>query len=160
MRKLFIFSLVCILSGFMLIACQRDDGVRAGYEQGSDTYQPRTAPKPEAMPGKAGNQEIRGELIRVDAPRRTFSIRIENGMEQTFKFDDHTTVMGLEAPPVRTPGQAEATIASRVRDLVGKEGSEVTIQWKEDGEAAKLATIVAVTQVNVSKPARKGTKKR
>jgi hypothetical protein len=157
MKKLFIFSVIW-LSAFMLIACQRDDGVRAGSEQASDTYQPRTAPK-QIVQDNTRSQEIRGELIRVDVERRTFSIRVETGMEQTFKFDNKTTVTGMDFRPSRVPGKEEAELANRVRDLVGKEGSEIIVQWKEDGGAAKLATTVTVTDMATPKP-RKGTKKR
>lgn len=158
--KKFIIPLMCVLSGLMLMACQRDEGVSANNGQGTDTYQPRTAPKAQTMPGTQEKQEVSGELIRVDVPRRMFSIRVENGMEQTFTFDDHTVVMGLETPPVQTPARAEATIASRMRDLVGKEGSELTIQWSEHGEGAKMATHVAVTQISTMKSTRKRAKKR
>jgi hypothetical protein len=161
MRKLFIYIVICVMSGALLLACQRDEGVQAGYEQGSDTYQPRTAPKAGAVPANTRPQEIRGELIRVDVERRTFSIRVETGMEQTFKFDDHTMVMGMEgAVPGRNPAAADGVARNRIRDLVGKDGSEVTVQWKEDGDAAKLASQVTVTQLGTAKPRNKAGKKK
>ena len=43
---------------------------------------------------------LQGELLRVDMAGKTISVRVENGMEQTFKFDDNTTVMGLEGQPL------------------------------------------------------------
>jgi hypothetical protein len=72
-------------------------------------------------------------LVSVDVLGKTFVIRVENGMEQTFQFDDNTEVMGLE-------GQ------SRVRNLIGKEGSELAVQFQNDGDD-KIATRVDVTQV-------------
>jgi hypothetical protein len=159
MKKLFIFSLIWFCA-FMMVACQRDEGVQAGYEQGSETYQPRPAGSATATSPQSRSQEIRGELIRVDAERRTFSIRVETGMEQTFKFDDVTTVMGLDAVPGRPPTAAESNRAPRVRDLAGKEGSEVTIQWREDTGEAKMATQVTVTQLKANKPARRAVKKK
>ena len=49
MKKFVIFSFVCILSGLMLAACQREQGVQAGNEQGrTGEYQPRSAPTGEA----------------------------------------------------------------------------------------------------------------
>src|SRR5438093_4146327 len=98
MKKFVIFSFVCILSGLMLIACQREQGVQAGNEQGRSNeqgqtgeYQPRTAPSGEAQqnqaqPGEAQQgQEINGELLRMDMPGKTMTVRVNNGMEQTFK---------------------------------------------------------------------------
>jgi hypothetical protein len=76
---------------------------------------------------------------------KTFSIRVDNGMEQTFKFDNDTMVLGL---------QGKATI----RDLIGKEGSEVTVQWR-DQDGAKMASRVDVTQISASRSTRRTSKK-
>src|SRR5215467_4951736 len=129
MKKTFMCFLFCLASCLMLIGCQRDRGVYAG----NDDYQPRPAPPVEAQP----KLDIEGELVRVNIPAKTFVVRVENGMEQTFKFDDSTEVMGLDG-------------RSHVRDLVGKEGSEVTVQSQEDGET-KMATRVDVTQLSTAK---------
>src|SRR5437867_13084192 len=103
MKKFFILSLVCILSGLMLAACQREQGVQAGNEQGrTGEYQPRSAPSGEAEQSQAQQgqarqgQEMTGELQRVDMAGKTISVRADNGLEQTIKFDDNTTVMGVE----------------------------------------------------------------
>src|SRR5437870_12121204 len=93
MKKFTVFSLICFLSGFMLIACQRDRGVHAGND--SDTYQPRRAPARHVT----ADQGIKGELLRVDVGGKTVSVRLENGMVQTFKFDNDTIVSGLENQP-------------------------------------------------------------
>jgi hypothetical protein len=141
MKKFVILSFVCLLSVFMLVACQRDQGVQAGYEQGkTGTYQPRPATKGEVEQ----NPEMNGELQRVDMAAKTISIRVDNGMEQTFKFDDNTMVMGLE------PSKAGKTGNASIRSLVGKEGSEVTVQWRDE-DGAKVATHVNVTQVSTAK---------
>src|SRR5438552_18890449 len=106
MTKFFILSLVCILSGLMLAACQREQGVQAGNEQGrAGEYQPRSAPSGEAEQSQAQQgqaqqgQEMTGELQRLDISGKTISVRVDNGMEQTFKFEDNTMVMGLEGRP-------------------------------------------------------------
>src|SRR5437660_5115880 len=156
MKKYVILSFVCILSVFMLVGCQRDEGVQAGNEQGNTgTYQPRPAPKA-AEPGQ--NQEISGELQRVDMAAKTISIRVDNGMEQTFKFDDSTMVMGLEGqqPQANAPSKAGKTSNAAIRNLAGKEGSEVTIQWRDEN-GAKMATQINVTQVSSSKRTRSST---
>jgi hypothetical protein len=150
------------VSVFILVGCQRDQGVQAGNEQGNTgTYQPRPAPKaePGQNKGELGqNQEISGELQRVDMAAKTISIRVDNGMEQTFKFDGNTMVMGLEGqqPPATNPSKAGKATNASIRNLAGKEGSEVTIQWRDDG-GAKMATQVNVTQVSTSKRSRNST---
>jgi len=132
-KKLLIFALICILSGFMSIACQREQTVEASGEQGrTDTYQPRPASKGEAMSG---------ELLRVDMGKKTFSIRAENGMEQTFKFSDQTSIEGIGS---RQP---------QLRSLQGKEGSLVTVQGKDEG-GAKAAVNVNVTDLEVKRTSR------
>src|SRR6185295_5892006 len=151
MKKFNVFSLICILSGFMVIACQRDRGVYAGNE--SDTYQPRPAPVLNT------SSDVKGELIRVDMAGKMIAVRVENGMEQTFKFDDNTTLKGLDGQPPASPAQAGKTNASPLRNLAGKEGSEVTVQWHDDS-GARMATNIDVTQVSTSHNTRRAGKKR
>ncbi len=168
MRKVFMLTFICILSGLMLFACQRDEGVRAGNEQGTDTYQPRRttegegrpgsipatpAPGTTGTPGTTGqmNQDIRGELARVDMGGKTITVRLENGVEQTFKLDDTTIVIGLDRQQAK-PGMG----ATSTRNLVGKEGSEVVVQWV-DVNGAKTAAHVNVVDVRSS---RQGSRKR
>src|SRR5438128_9216493 len=158
MTKFFILSFVCILPGVMLAACQRERGVQAGNEQGrAGEYQPRSAPSGEAEQSQAQQgqaqqgQEMTGELQRVDMAGKTISIRVDNGMEQTFKFDDNTMVAGLEgqAQP-NAPAKTGKTTNAMIRNLVGKEGSEVNVQWRDEN-GAKVATHVDVTQVSTAK---------
>jgi hypothetical protein len=131
--KGFVLPLIGILSGLMLIGCQRDRGVYAGNE----TYQPR----PSRTSRKPAIQDIHGELIRLDLPKNLLVLRVSNGMEQTFEFDDATYVMGLRQSKLP------------VRNLVGKEGSEVIVEWQEvDG--IKKAQRIDVTQLSTSKASR------
>ena len=142
MKKFVVLSFVCVLSALMLFACERNQGVQAGYEQGNTgTYQPRPVPPPK---GEVQLNEMTGELQRVDMGGKTFSIRVDNGMEQTFKFDNDITILGLQ-------GKAS------VRDLIGKEGSELTVRWT-DADGAKMATRVDVTQISTARSSRR-TKK-
>ncbi len=168
MKKVVILSFICILSGLLLVACQRDQGVQAGNEGNEQNrpgeYQPRSAPTDEtqqnqvhqdhAQPG----QQSTGELKRMDMAAKTITIRVDNGMEQTFKFDDNTVVMGLEeqSQPSAPSKSGKATNAS-VRNLAGKEGSEVTVQWRDEN-GAKMATQINVTQVSTSKNPRNAPK--
>jgi hypothetical protein len=139
----------CFFSGLILAACQRDNNVHAG----NDEYHPRPAVKK-----SVANQEITGELVQVDTKKNTLIVRLDNGMEQTFQFDEDTSVAGLDdntPPPMRQkPGNM---INTDIRNLVGKEGSEVTVEWRADGDA-KTATHIDVTQVITSKSPRKSRK--
>ena len=165
MKKFVIFSFVCILSGLMLAACQREQGVQAGNEQGrTGEYQPRSAPSGEAEQSEAQQgqaqqgQEMTGELQRVDMAGKTITVRVDNGMEQTFKFDDNTMVMGLEGQPQANASSKSGKAANAsIQNLVGKEGSEVTLQWRDENNA-KTAARVNVTQISTSKKGKtKGT---
>jgi hypothetical protein len=149
MKKFVILSFVFLISGFLLFACERSQGVQAGYEpNNTGTYQPRPAPKGEVEQ----NEEISGELQHVDMAAKTISIRVNNGMEQTFKFDNDTAVMGLES-------QAGKTGKPSLRDLMGKEGSEVSVQWRDSG-GAKMATRIDVTQISTSRAPRRTAKRK
>src|SRR5438552_822042 len=89
MKKFVIFSFVCILSGLMLAACQREQGVQAGNDQGrTGEYQPRSAPTGEAEQRQAQQgqaqqgQEMTGELQRVDMAGKTITVRVDNGRSE------------------------------------------------------------------------------
>jgi hypothetical protein len=145
MKKFVILSFVCVMCGLMLFACERNEGVQAGNDQSNTgTYQPRPAPAPKGEVEQ--NQEISGELQHVDMAAKTVSIRVDNGMEQTFKFSVDTAVMGLE-------GQAGKPGKASVGNLMGKEGSEVTVQWRDDN-GAKMATHIDVTQISTARSPR------
>ena len=137
---------VPLIAGLMLSACQRDNSVHAG----NDEYKPRPAIKKVVE-----NQEVSGELVRIDPKKKMLVVRLANGMEQTFEFDEDTSVAGLddsEKPPMRQkPGNM---INPDIQNLIGKEGSEVTVEWRADGDA-KIATHVEVTQVITAKNPRK-----
>ena len=142
MRKLVILLFVSAVSALILFACERQQSVQAGSEQANTgTYQPRPAPPPKGEIEQ--NPEMSGELQRIDMGRKGFSIRVDNGMEQTFKFDDDTMVMGLE-------GQQLKTGSASMRNLIGKEGSEVTVRWRES-DGGKVATHVDVTQISTAR---------
>jgi hypothetical protein len=133
----------------MLAACQRDQGVQAGSE--GDTFQPRPAAT-EAEIGRAVNQEMKGELVRVDTAGKAIAIRVENGMWQTFKYDDSTVVEGLQEQQKKATKSGK-TSKIGVRNLAGKEGSEVAVRWIEQ-DNGKWATKVEVTQLSTAR--RKG----
>ena len=142
----------CLVSGLMLAACQRDNSVHAAND--NDDYQPRPAVKK-----IVANQEITGDLVGVDTKKNTLVVRLDNGLEQTFQFDEQTSVAGLDnsaqTPMRQKPGN---TINPDVRNLLGKEGSEVTVEWRPDGDT-KIATNVDVTEVITPKAPRKARKR-
>jgi hypothetical protein len=141
---------VPLIAGLMLSACDRDNSVHAG----NDEYKPRPAVKK-----KVENQEVTGELVRTDPKKKMLVVRLDNGMEQTFEFDEHTSVAGLgnsvQTPMPQKPGKM---INPEVGNLIGKEGSELTVEWRADGDA-KIATHVEVTQLITAKSPRKARRR-
>src|ERR1051326_2567018 len=111
MRKFVILLFVCAVSALMLFACEREQAVQPGSKQANTgTYQPRLAPPPKGEIQQ--NPEMSGELQRVDMGVKTFSIRVDNGMVQTFKFDDdrseeHTSE--LHSLPTRRSADLDST---------------------------------------------------
>jgi hypothetical protein len=140
---------VSLIAGMMLSACRRDNSVHAG----NDEYKPRPAVKKIVE-----NQEVSGELVSIDPKKKMLVVRLDNGMEQTFEFDEGTSVAGLDnslqTPTRQKPGN---NINPEIGNLIGKEGSEVTVEWRADGDA-KIATHVEVTQVITAKTPRKARK--
>jgi len=136
MKRVLIYFVVCFFTGLLVLGCER--GVRAGREGEPETYQPRPSPQQPATATRA-DADVKGELMRVDLKNNAIMVRAQNGMEQTFKFNDQTMVHGLEK--------------QGVRNLIGKEGSEITVSWKEEA-GAKMATMVSVNDL-VSKKKRR-----
>jgi hypothetical protein len=137
MKKFIRFSIACIVPGLMLIACQHDESVFAGNAE--NVYQPRLSPAGKFYK-KITVDEVQGELIRVDVPMKTIAVRMENGIVQTFRFNENTMVVGLDD--------------NSVSNLEGKEGSEMTVRWSDKAEP-KMATNVGVTQIIIAKPSRR-----
>jgi hypothetical protein len=148
--KKFIVLFVISLFGAILTACERPR-VHASNE--SDVYQPRRY-QVEKFYDKY-RDEMKGELVRVDLPANTIAVQIENGLVQTFKFDENTTVAGLENQPQTAPVKLSKIRNPSVQNLAGIEGSEVIVRWKGQGEA-KIATFVDVDQIHIAKKPRSG----
>jgi hypothetical protein len=140
-KRLFVYPVICFLTGLLAFGCER--GVRANREGEPEDYQPRPAPQEPASATKANpetkvnpatkaNPEVKGELMRVDMKENNIVVRASNGMEQTFKFNDETMVHGIKN--------------RGMRDLMGKEGSEVTVAWTDEA-GAKMATMIDVNDL-------------
>ena len=140
---------VPLIAGLMLSACQPDNSVHAG----NDEYKPRPAIKKVVE-----NQEVSGELANIDPKKKMLVVRLDNGMEQTFEFDEHTSVAGLDDSGQAPVRQKPGNINPEIRNLIGKEGSEVTVEWRADDDA-KIATHVEVTQVITSNSPRKSRRR-
>ena len=133
-----------LLLGLTTAACGRERGVQAASE--SD-YQPRSTSRVHTDEMIGINQPIEGELIAINRSTKTMEVRVDNGMVQTFTYDDRTAVSGLET---WRHDSRSGNSGSRVRDLIGKEGSEVLIAWV-DRQGGKMATSVEVTQISSGK---------
>src|SRR2546425_4888823 len=59
-------------------------------------------------------QQMTGELQRVDMAAKTISIRVDNGMEQTFKFDDNTMEMVFRSEEHTSELQSLAYLVCRL----------------------------------------------
>jgi hypothetical protein len=143
MNRLWLGLLLCILSSFTFVNCSREQGVEAAgeraQEESSDIYHPRSASVPGAR-RQADRPDIRGELIEVDVSRQTIMVRTQNGMEQTVKFDARTNVTGRGIRHTTKPGTPRVG-TTRIQSLKNREGSEVSIRWRPEGEI-KVANAV------------------
>jgi hypothetical protein len=75
-----------------------------------------------AEPQRAESEQVRGELLRVDADAKTLTVREASGTEREFSYDDSTTIVGA------TEGTAGLATLS---------GSMVTVHYdKSDDESA------------------------
>jgi len=117
-----IFSIIIGVTLFSA-ACDRETTVQAASEP-SPVNQARTV-----------GHSATGELRSVDVARNTFIVRLANGIEQTFIFDDATRVNG--AVPGARKGQRAGI--SQIKDLARKGGSLVRVQW-QDPTVPQLAT--------------------
>jgi hypothetical protein len=149
MKKLTAFLLTGTLSAFVLFACSKEKRVQAGREENqpgrTETYRPGS----ENAPGAMAALDIKGELRQVDMSKKTIVVRTDNGLEQTFRFSDDTTVSGIPSSPGTAPtGRQKPTAGeNQVRGLMGKEGSEVTVHWTQKGDD-KMATSIDVSQMS------------
>ncbi len=135
-----IIPFALLLSVFAITGCQRDRGVSAD----SSEYQPRPAPT---------SGEIKGELLHVDPSGKTIGVRLETGVEQTFRIDQDTIVEGLPSDTKKTNKPAKVE-NPEVMQLSGKEGSEVKVAWDLEG-GSKIAREIEIRQLVNAKNARR-----
>src|SRR5689334_7768010 len=86
-----------VIAALMLVSCHKAETVQAGND---------AAPAADAIVRPQVNGQSQGEidgLLRgVDVPGKYFVMRVENGMDQTFKCNDETEVTGVTPPSVRS----------------------------------------------------------
>jgi hypothetical protein len=140
MKRFTVLLSISIFSGFLLFACEPDGSVHAGNEE----YKPRPASTADVpnTPRIRRHHTITGELVRVDLQNRTLGVRLDSRVE-SYKFNDCTEVEGIELPEAKA---SKTDTSNRVPALVGKEGSEVTVQWGS-ANGAQLALVIEVTPV-------------
>jgi hypothetical protein len=137
MRKLAGLLLMCILCTAAFAACQRPQKVEASGEA--------TAPKVRV------HRDLHGELSKIDPATQTIVIRVDNGMEQTVKLNESTSILTPGPAPIKKSrasmkkAKVKAANATRLKPLFGWEGSEVIIPWSED-QGMKLATSITVSK--------------
>jgi hypothetical protein len=135
---------------FIFQACTNERRVQAGAEETPSSDKSQTyAPLPPS-PSRPTNRPIRGDLRLVDLSKNTFVVRMENGIEQTFRFNGETTVIGgPESSSIRQK-PPKPVLNEQVAQLVGRDGSDVSVQWTQ-ADPDKIATSVNVLQLTAAK---------
>jgi hypothetical protein len=93
--------------------------------------QPDRPARPDQSQDRAREPELAtttGELTRVDAQARSFSVKSETGAEMLFTYDEKTIVTGAQ---------------NNVAGLATSKGSEVTVSYRNDS-AGKMAAKIEV----------------
>jgi len=108
-----------------------------------------------AVPNERGRGPIHGDLHSVDTAAKTLVIRVDNGMAQTFRWDDSTVVDGNLPPDDPKAPTALFDTAAVMKKMTRRRGSELIVEWRNLNDE-KLATAVHIeTLYALSKPPRK-----
>ena len=102
------------------------------FAQGQPPGAPGQPPQPErARPTEqAKAAQIQGELVNVDAAAKTITVKVADGSEMQFAYNDKTEVTGAK---------------DGVAGLATMKDSRVTVHFNDDaGAKAKLATRIVV----------------
>ena len=107
------------------------------------------------VPNERGRGPINGDLHSVDVAGKTLVIRVDNGMAQTFRWDDSTVVDGDLPPDDPKAPTALFDTAAIMKNLTRRRGSELIVEWTNVNDE-KLATAVHIENLcALSKPPRK-----
>ena len=156
MNKVWATAGVVILATWILTGCEKKKTVQAGSEGvTSGQYQPRAAPEPGSDVTRTP-AEIKGELRSINLNDKTMIVRVDNGMDQTFKWDENTTVVGMpssgEADKMKSKSRKTTETVTNMTQLARRTGSDVSVQWRDDNDM-KMATMIDVTTVTSPKKA-------
>jgi hypothetical protein len=157
MNKVWATAGVLIFGVWILAGCEKKKTVQAGSEgvTSSGEYKPRAAPEPGADVTRTP-AEIKGELRSVNLNDKTMIVRVDNGMDQTFNWDENTTVRGMpstgEADKMKSRSRKTTETVTNMTQLARRTGSDVSVQWRDDNDM-KMATMIDVTTVMSPKKA-------
>ena len=127
--------LAMILGAALSIAsCQSPERVHAAREDVSAAH-------------RYGQGAISGDLYSIDPSEETIVIRVENGMAQTFRWDEDTVIDGYLPPVEPKSGKNLSDTSSVLKRLARHPGSEVEIDWTKVNDE-QLATAVHVTSLS------------
>ena len=127
--RYWIHAAAVVLSLCMITSCQRAQRVQAGSED-------RTADQ------IAPDEPIRGQLYSVDVAGKNMVIRVENGMAQTFKWDDATAIEGNLPDSVFTSPKTTSRTMVIMKELARHSG-DIAVRWKDFNDE-KMATVITV----------------
>jgi hypothetical protein len=135
-----------VIAGLAALSCQPTRRVQAANED-------------ESLYQEQDNHTIRGDLYSVDLNDKRMVIRVENGMAQTFRWDDDTVFDGalpLQDSKSQTAGPDTSSVdtATMMKRLIRCSGSDVSVEWTESNDE-KMATAIHISDLRVSTPPRR-----
>ena len=133
---------IFLVGASLLLSCHKVDTVQADF-------QPRKAPDAISTMklGKYGNRKIDGLLRGVDLQSGSMVMEVENGMDQTFIWDEDTEMTGI---PTAKANNSTTTKNAFMKELATRPGSEITVEWRDEGYD-RVATSIDV--IDASKKA-------
>jgi hypothetical protein len=134
-----------VIAGLAALSCQPTQRVQAANED-------------ERLDQEQNDHTIRGDLYSVDLNDKRMVIRVENGMAQTFRWDDDTLFDGaLPLQDGKSQNAAPETISvdtvSMMKRLMRCRGSDVSVEWTDSNDE-KMATVIHISDLIVSTPPR------
>ena len=122
-----LFLVACSIFALALVGCGQTD--QGGYPpaEGERGAMPAPADLREGIEG----QLVRGELTNIDLEGKTLTVKAADG-EHHFTFSDQTEVSG----------------AASAQGLAGREGSWVSVHYRDD-QGAKMATHIELESIEL-----------
>ena len=133
--------ILAVISALGALSCQPTQRVQAANED-------------ESLYQEENNRTIRGDLYSVDLNDKRMVIRVENGMAQTFRWDDDTLFDGALPPQDSKTRNTGTDTVSIMKRLIRCRGSDVSVEWTDVNDE-KMATVVHISDLIVSTPPRR-----